>query len=164
MAVSLIVASAALLAQSDRGSITGTVSDQAGAVVASASVEARNTETGAMYPVATSATGNYTIPELPAGTYEVSVTSAGFNRFIRYRSISDNAIPTMRFDPVALKVQSMLPLPFCVGGPPCNAAGVVNSATGLSLSNPADLATLLAPIGSAAAGRFQNKLPSRASP
>jgi hypothetical protein len=30
---------------------------------------------------------------------------------------------------------------------------------GLSLSNPADLATLLAPIGSAGAGRFQNRLP-----
>jgi hypothetical protein len=30
---------------------------------------------------------------------------------------------------------------------------------GLSLNNPADLTTLLAPIGSAAAGRFQNQLP-----
>ena len=30
---------------------------------------------------------------------------------------------------------------------------------GLSLNNPADLATLIAPIGSAAAGRFQNKIP-----
>jgi TonB dependent receptor-like, beta-barrel len=30
---------------------------------------------------------------------------------------------------------------------------------GLSLSNPADLATLLAPIGSAAAGRFQSQIP-----
>ena len=30
---------------------------------------------------------------------------------------------------------------------------------GLSLNNPADLATILAPIGSAAAGRFQNQLP-----
>jgi hypothetical protein len=33
------------------------------------------------------------------------------------------------------------------------------NANGLSLNNPADLATLLAPIGSPAAGRFQNKLP-----
>ncbi len=30
---------------------------------------------------------------------------------------------------------------------------------GLSLNNPANLATLLAPIGSAAAGPFQNKIP-----
>ena len=33
------------------------------------------------------------------------------------------------------------------------------SQNGLNLNNPADLATLLAPIGQPAAGRFQNKLP-----
>jgi hypothetical protein len=38
-------------------------------------------------------------------------------------------------------------------------SSAILSANGLSLSNPADLATLLAPIGSPAAGRFQNKLP-----
>ena len=65
-AVCLLVASATLLAQSDRGNITGTVSDRVGAVVAGAAVEARNTETGAAHPVASSATGNYTIAELPA--------------------------------------------------------------------------------------------------
>ena len=71
------------LAQSDRGTITGTVSDPAGAVVASAAVNARNVETGIEYPVATSATGNYTIPQLPAGTYEVAVTVPGFKKYVR---------------------------------------------------------------------------------
>ena len=37
-------------------------------------------------------------------------------------------------------------------------AAILNQ-NGLSLNNPADLAILLAPINSAAAGRFQNKLP-----
>jgi hypothetical protein len=101
-AVCLILASAMLLAQSDRGNITGTVSDPAGAVVAGASVEARNAETGATYPVATSATGNYTIAELPAGTYELSVTSAGFKRFIRPGLIVQ-AAQTIRVD-AALEV------------------------------------------------------------
>ena len=82
-AICWLVTSPMLLAQSGRSNITGTVSDPAGAVVAGASVEARNTDTGATYPVATSATGNNTIAELPAGTYELSVTSAGFKRFIR---------------------------------------------------------------------------------
>ena len=58
----LIVFTVPLIAQSDRGTITGTVSDPTGAVVASAAIEARNTETGAIYPVAASSTGNYTIP------------------------------------------------------------------------------------------------------
>ena len=89
--------SAALLAQSDRGTITGTISDPAGAVIASAAVSARNTETGATYPVAASATGNYTIPQLPAGTYELSVTVPGFKKFIRPGLIIQ-AAQTIRVD------------------------------------------------------------------
>ena len=38
-----------------------------------------------------------------------------------------NAIPTARLDPIALKVQSLLPPPFCVAGPPCNPLGSVNN-------------------------------------
>src|SRR5579883_3620515 len=47
-ACALLVGSVAALAQSDRGTITGTISDPAGAVVANAAVEARNTDTGAV--------------------------------------------------------------------------------------------------------------------
>src|SRR6266567_8092049 len=96
-ALYLFFFSALCFAQSDRGTITGTVSDPAGAVVATASVEARNTDMGATYPVATSATGNYTIAELPAGTYELSVMSAGFKKFIRTGLIVQ-AAQTIRVD------------------------------------------------------------------
>jgi outer membrane receptor protein involved in Fe transport len=95
--VYLFFVSALCFAQSDRGTITGTVSDPAGAVVATAPVEARNTDTGATYPVATSATGNYTIAQLPAGTYELSVTSAGFKKFIR-TGLTVQAAQTIRID------------------------------------------------------------------
>ena len=54
-------------AQSDRGVITGTVQDPANAVAPGASVSAKNTETGAVYPTTTTATGNFTITALPAG-------------------------------------------------------------------------------------------------
>ncbi|HEY1240408.1 MAG TPA: TonB-dependent receptor [Bryobacteraceae bacterium] len=79
----ILICAAAVLAQSDRGTITGTVSDPAGAVVANAAVEARNTETGGTYPVSASGTGNYTIAQLPAGTYEVTVTVPGFKKLMR---------------------------------------------------------------------------------
>ena len=72
-----------IFAQTDRGTITGTVSDPAGAVIASAPIEAKNVATGAVYQTASSATGNYTIAQLPAGTYEMSVTVTGFKKFIR---------------------------------------------------------------------------------
>jgi hypothetical protein len=86
-----------MFAQSDRGTITGTISDPAGAVVASAAIEARNTETGAVSQAASSATGNYTIPQLPAGTYELSVTVPGFKRLVRPGLIIQ-AAQTIRVD------------------------------------------------------------------
>jgi len=73
LAVCFLTAALGLFAQSDRGTITGTVSDPAGAVVAAAAVEARNTETGGVYQTSASTTGNYTLAELPAGTRVVVV-------------------------------------------------------------------------------------------
>jgi hypothetical protein len=83
ISICVLLAAIAAFAQSDRGTITGTVADPAGAVVANATVEAKNTGTGVVYPVTTTATGNYTIAQLPAGTYEVSVTVPGFKKYNR---------------------------------------------------------------------------------
>ena len=71
------------LAQTDRGTLTGTVSDATGAVVPGVSIEAKNAQTGATYQAGSSETGNYTLAQLPAGTYEVSATLPGFRKFVR---------------------------------------------------------------------------------
>ena len=73
----------AVFAQTDRGTITGTISDPAGAVVPNAPIEAKNVATDAVYQTVSSGTGNYSIAQLPAGTYELSVTVAGFKKYIR---------------------------------------------------------------------------------
>lgn len=92
----LLIVSAAL-AQSERGTITGTVVDPAGGVVANATVQATNTATAGVYSAATSATGNYTIAQLPAGTYELSVTAPGFKRYVR-AGIPVEVAGTVRID------------------------------------------------------------------
>jgi hypothetical protein len=99
IAVCLFVFAGAALAQSDRGTITGTVSDPAGAVVANAAVEIKNVETGAVYQAGTSATGNYTLAQLPAGQYELSVTVPGFKKFVR-KNVTVNVAETYRVDAV----------------------------------------------------------------
>jgi len=81
--VAIFLLARAAFAQSDRGTITGTVSDPAGAVVAGAPIQARNVETSVVYESATSTTGNYTIAQLPAGTYDVSVGVVGFKKYTR---------------------------------------------------------------------------------
>ena len=100
----LLASAAVVLAQSDRGAITGTVADPAGAVVASAPIEAKNTETGAVFQAASSDTGNYTLAQLPVGTYEVSVAVAGFKKYVR-QNITVGVAQTVRVD-IGLEVGS----------------------------------------------------------
>jgi hypothetical protein len=65
-------------AQSDRGTVTGTVKDPSGAVVSGAAVTATNASTGAVHTTTTSGEGDYTLSELPAGSYKITVAVAGF--------------------------------------------------------------------------------------
>src|SRR5579885_970090 len=104
ISVSTLALALGAFAQSDRGTTTGTVSDPAGAVVAAAPVEIKNTDNGAVYQAATSATGNYTLSQLPVGSYELSVTVPGFKRFVR-KNITVNVSETYRVD-VVLEVGS----------------------------------------------------------
>src|SRR5689334_3031387 len=76
------ISGSALFAQTG-GTITGSVADPAGAVIAGAEIQARNSETGVVYTGATSNTGNYTFSNLPVGSYEVSVSVAGFKKYTR---------------------------------------------------------------------------------
>ena len=62
----------------DAGTVVGTVTSD-GAAVADVPVQARNTVTGMMFRAIGSATGDYTLPQLPAGTYEISATVPGFS-------------------------------------------------------------------------------------
>ena len=57
--VCLIAFGVSAFGQTANGTITGTVTDPTGAVVAGASVQAKNTETGLTYPVMTTDTGKW---------------------------------------------------------------------------------------------------------
>lgn len=74
----LAAASLPAAAQTFRGTILGTVTDPQGAVVADAKVTARNVATGLERSTVTDSEGNYTIPELPIGVYEVNIQATGF--------------------------------------------------------------------------------------
>jgi hypothetical protein len=93
-----------LIAQSDRGTITGTVADPAGGLIPGAVVTLRNMETAATYETKTTETGNYTLPSLPAGNYDLTVATAGFNKYIQ-QGIRVQVSTTERID-VVLKLGS----------------------------------------------------------
>ena len=93
----LLLVPVLVLAQSDRGSITGTVTDPAGAVVPAAKVVATRADTGAVYETVTTNTGNYTLPSLPVGVYSVSVEAAGFTKYIQ-KGITIQTVQVARVD------------------------------------------------------------------
>ena len=79
--VFVLLAAVTLSAQTFRGTILGTVTDPSGAVVAGAKVTVKNVGTGLERTTETSADGSYALPELPIGTYTVTVVLAGFQTF-----------------------------------------------------------------------------------
>ena len=70
---------APLFAQSaGKGALTGTVTDSTGSVVIAAKVSAKNLQTNVSYDTQTTDAGLYVLPDLPVGTYLVSIEAASF--------------------------------------------------------------------------------------
>ena len=63
--------------------VSGVVLDSSGAVVPAAQVLATNVETGIRTTVTTDAKGFYSLPALPIGTYNISVTKSGFKSYVQ---------------------------------------------------------------------------------
>ena len=63
--------------------VVGTVTDSSGAVVPNASVTVTNTATNVAARVRTNADGAYYVPFQPAGTYEITIESPGFKKYVR---------------------------------------------------------------------------------
>src|SRR5215831_10928828 len=64
-------------------SLQGRVTDSSGAVVPGASVQATQVTTGLVRSTLTNEEGNYLLPNLPVGPYEVKVSIGGFRDYVR---------------------------------------------------------------------------------
>jgi hypothetical protein len=69
-----------VLAQAEQGTITGTVTDESGAVVARAKVVVVNVQTVVSAETETNSEGYYRVPYLPPGQYEVRAEAPGFSK------------------------------------------------------------------------------------
>jgi hypothetical protein len=74
----LMAASFGYAQSASTATIVGQVVDASGAVIPNATVTATNTATGIPHTTKTTSSGNYTIPNLPPGTYDVKVEAATF--------------------------------------------------------------------------------------
>src|SRR5258708_23076866 len=81
--LSILVLSVAYLLSQTQSRLDGIVSDSTGAVIAGATVVARNVATGVAYSAKTNESGSYTIPFLPPAEYELTGEVAGFKKNVR---------------------------------------------------------------------------------
>lgn len=65
------------------GTISGSVTDEKQAVIPNATVMARNTQTNISRQVETNSEGRYRFENLPVGSYELTVESAGFAKHVQ---------------------------------------------------------------------------------
>jgi Carboxypeptidase regulatory-like domain len=77
----LLFSTLPLIAQTDRGTITGTVTDPSGRRVVGANVVLRSSATGVERLSKTNDAGVYTVTSLSTGTYQVTIEAGGFSRF-----------------------------------------------------------------------------------
>ena len=80
LALALAIAPALWGQAGTSGTILGTVTDTAGAIVPGAPVDITNTATNQTTRVITTGAGDYTVPNLAPGVYRVSVQAPGFSK------------------------------------------------------------------------------------
>jgi hypothetical protein len=93
----LCLCSGLLLAQTERGNITGMVADPSGAAVAGASVTITNRATNTTITLTSNTSGEYNAPSLSPGNYRVEISAPGFKRFVQ-ETVTLTAGNTVRLD------------------------------------------------------------------
>ncbi len=83
--------------QQTTGSIVGTVKDQQGALVTSATVKAINVDTGYSRSAPANSYGEYRIDFLPVGKYTVEAVATGFERYVQ-QNLALNVDQTLTVD------------------------------------------------------------------
>jgi len=97
LALSAILVMPAAAQSLTSGDITGVVTDPTGAVVANATVTAKNAETGTTQTQNTNAQGAYRFSLLSPGTYTVSASAKNFQSTQRQTTVSIGQASTLSF-------------------------------------------------------------------
>src|SRR5713226_662044 len=94
LTLGFLLFTAAAFAEGDRGAIDGAVLNPVGTVRPNAPVQAKNAATGTVYKAASSTDGRYTLADLPAGKYDITVAIGGLRNFQR-KDITVEAAKTL---------------------------------------------------------------------
>ncbi len=93
----ITISAAPLSAQTFRGEIKGTVEDPSGAILGDAKVTAANVATGFSRTTLTGSSGEFSIPDLPPGSYSVSAVKPGFQEQKSQTEVAVSRVATLIF-------------------------------------------------------------------
>src|SRR5436190_22317973 len=82
-AFGLLACASAVFAQTERGSIAGTIQDSSGAVIPAAKVTVTNATTNVASTLTSTGTCDYSAVSLPPGVYAITVDTEGCKHFVR---------------------------------------------------------------------------------
>src|SRR5882672_255166 len=99
--IAVVMLAAPVGAQVPTGTIVGTVTDPAGAVIQNATVTVTNKNTGASRVIQTTESGAFSAPSLSPGTYELRVEMLGFATNVRSLEVTTGATTSLS---IALQV------------------------------------------------------------
>jgi hypothetical protein len=105
VSLALLLCLPALLWAQTTGSITGTVHDSSGAVIANAQVTISNDAKGINRTTPSNSAGEYLVAGLGQGTYDITVTAEGFKKF-EAKAVTLDVAQKARVD-VAMQVGSI---------------------------------------------------------
>src|ERR1041385_2861591 len=97
VALVLILTASMADAQLSRGSLTGVVTDSTAAVIPNAKVTVTNPNNGATWQTVTNANGQYSIPNLQPGSYELTFEAPSFKKLVR-SGVELSATEVLRID------------------------------------------------------------------
>ena len=97
--VCLLLAVFTAFGQQDRGTFTGTLTDQTGAVVPNAKVTVVHVDTNAKYETVSTDVGQYRVPNLPIGNYRLTFDAQGFKSTVR-EGVTLNIAQVARIDAI----------------------------------------------------------------
>jgi hypothetical protein len=81
--LTLLLCSGLVVAQESRATISGVIADPSGAAIPGARITATEIRTGVKTSTVSDASGQYTLPFLPPGQYEIQVEEQGYRPFVR---------------------------------------------------------------------------------
>jgi iron complex outermembrane recepter protein len=94
--------------------ITGTLFDPSGAVLTGAIIRIHLTGSDRSWSVATDSTGHFTLPNLPAGQYNLSVHQGGFSELVKTIRITEGEVSKQALE---LSLASVVQQVFATSGP-----------------------------------------------